>query len=480
MFSIHLSAKTITPDEIVTFKETPQRDLKLHIFYPDGIKEGENRPVVISFFGGGWAVGSADQFYEQSEYYASIGMVAISAEYRLIKHDKTTPFECVMDGKSAVRWVRKNYKELGIDPDKIVTSGGSAGGHVASCTALIEGYEEENEDLTISSVPNAMILFNPVLNTTKEGYGANKLVGRETEISPFHHIRPNLPPTLVMHGTRDTTVPYKNSFDFAENMVANDNDCVLISAFGENHGFFNGTFFRENCGTRNIDRCMYESTRFLSRIGFLPKNLKSTKEPLRIACVGNSITFGGQLKNRKKDSYPTVLQKLVGKDYEVKNFGKPGATLLRKGDVPYIETDEFKQLYDYAPEVIILKLGTNDTKAKNWQYNEDFYADYLQLIDTLKANPKRKAEVFVCAPTPSFLKNQTISANDSIIVNCICPIIQQVAKKRNLKYIDTHSYFEGKNELFPDKVHPNAAGANSLAIYIYEEISQKKVDCPKK
>ncbi|MFI3261668.1 MAG: GDSL-type esterase/lipase family protein [Rikenellaceae bacterium] len=472
LFSLRISAETYTPDEIVTFKKTPQRDLTLHIFYPNDQKKGKNRPVVISFFGGGWATGNPNQFYEQSEYYASLGMVAISAEYRISKTDKTTPFECVMDGKSAVRWVREHYKELGINPNKIVTSGGSAGGHVAACTALIEGYEDD-EDLSISSVPNAMILFNPVLNTTKAGYGANKLVGRETEISAYHHIRPNLPPTIVMHGTHDTTVPYQNSVDFTKEMVENGNDCTLISAFGENHGFFNGTFFRESCGHRNIDRCMYESTLFLSRLGFISKKIKPTKEPLRIACLGNSITFGATVTDRANNSYPAVLQGLVGDDYEVKNFGLSGSTLLKKGNKPYTESDQYKQLYEYAPEVIILKLGTNDSKAMNWKYGDEFMNDYIKLIEALKANPVRRPEIIVCAPTPAFLGNETEKINDSIIVNQIIPIIKQVAKKKNLLFIDTYSHFEGKGEFFPDKIHPNNEGAKELANYIYKVSAQK-------
>lgn len=169
------------------------------------------------------------------------------------------------------------------------------------------------------------------------------------------------------------------------------------------------------------------------------------------------------------------MQELVGDDYEVKNFGLSGSTLLSKGHKPYIESEQFKQLYEYAPEVVIIKLGTNDSQDRNWQYNEEFMTDYLKLIDTLKVNPKRKAEVIVCGPTPLYTDKESVGAKDSIIVNHVYPIVQQVAKKRNLVFVDTHEAFEGKAELFPDKIHPNAEGAERLAICIYNKIAQQAV-----
>ncbi len=460
------------PDEIIIFKETPQRDLTLHIFYPDNYSEGKDFPVIISFFGGGWVAGDPQQFYGQSDYFASIGMVAISADYRLIGTDGTTPFECVMDGKSAVRWVRENCEMLKIDPNKVVTAGGSAGGHVAVCTAVIEECEDDT-NLIISSVPNATVLYNPVLNTTKEGYGAEKLVGRETELSPVHNVREGLPPTLVMHGTQDTTVPFQNAVEFVEKMQEYGNNCMLMPAFGENHGFFNGTF-RPTFGMRNYQRCMEASAEFLSNIGILPAGFKRENEPIRVACVGNSITFGARIDNRSVDSYPAQLQALLGDDYLVTNFGKSGATLLSDGNLPYAGTQEYKDLLEYKPDVIIIKLGTNDSKAANWEHRDKFEDDYAALITSIKASCDRSPQVYVCSPVPAFTPNESKSINDSIIVNGVIPAVKRVAAKSRVNYIDLYEPFEDMGALFPDKIHPNAAGAKRLASIIYGTIAQCK------
>lgn len=467
------AADEITPDEIIVYKETPQRELSLHVFYPNDQKKGKNRPAIISFFGGGWAAGSPSQFYAQSEYFASLGMVAISVDYRVMKQDKTTPFEAVMDAKSAVRWVRQNSKLLGIDPDKIVASGGSAGGHLAACTAIIEGCEDDKK-LKVSSVPNALILFNPVVKTTKDGYGANSLVGRETEISPTHHIRPNLPPTLIMHGTQDTTVPFKNAVEFDQKMRECGNDCRLITAFGENHGFFNGKF-RASFGLRNFDRCMYASTKFLIDLGILANNTEITKpEPVRVACLGNSITFGARVEDREKNSYPAQLQNMLGEDYDVKNFGKSGANVLNEGNLPYIKNNEYKQLVEYAPDVIIIKLGTNDSKAKNWQYKDKFEEDFTSLIKSLRKNSHRSPQIYICSPVPAFTDKDSEFINAAIIQDEIYPAVKQIAKKNKLFFIDAFQPFEDRPDLFPDQIHPGAEGAKLLAEVIYNAISAKK------
>ncbi|MFI3282558.1 MAG: GDSL-type esterase/lipase family protein [Rikenellaceae bacterium] len=474
MMSTSLMAKMPSPDQTISYKITPQRELQLYIFYPEDQQNGKNRPVVISFFGGGWAGGNPNQFFDQSEYFASLGMVGISVDYRLIGTDNTTPFESVMDAKSAVRWVRKNRKMLGIDPNKIVTSGGSAGGHIALCTAIIEGVEDD-KNLKIFSAPNAMILFNPVLNTTEQGYGADKLVGRETELSPVHHVRPNLPPMLIMHGTRDTTVPYQNAVDFCSAMAREGNDCRLVSAFGENHGFFNSPEFRTSCGERNYRRCMYESVKFLSDIGFISEELIPERSTIRVACVGNSITYGSRVEEREKNCYPTKLQSLMGEDYEVVNFGKPGATMLSNGNLPYTSTEEYRALLEYSPDIVIIKLGTNDSKLYNWSKSESFEEDYSALIKTLKSDKNRRPEIYICSPMPAFTPADSGGINNTRIVEEVIPTIKRVAKKSRLVYIDLYSSFENNASVFPDKIHPNAEGANRMANVIYNAIAQQEV-----
>ena len=244
LFSLIAIAQTkYEPDSVFVYKNTPEGDLKMNVFKPTKYKKSNNIPVVVFFFGGGWTGGSPKQFYQQARYFADKGILAISAEYRIFGTHKTTPFECVSDGKSAIRYVREHALELGIDPNKIIAAGGSAGGHVAACTGVIKGYDDNTENLKISSVPNAMVLFNPVLDTTDKGYGAKKVAGRETEISPTSHVVSRIVPTIVFHGTADKTVPFENAERFTQLMIDAGNTCELIPFEGQDHGFFNGSFF---------------------------------------------------------------------------------------------------------------------------------------------------------------------------------------------------------------------------------------------
>lgn len=260
----------LQPDRSMAYKSVGGVELKLDVFEPAGLKATDHRPAIVFFFGGGWSGGSTKQFYQQARAMAEQGMVAFSADYRVKSRNKTTPFECVKNGKSAIRWVRQHATELGIDPSRIVAAGGSAGGHVAACTGVIEGHEEDGEDASISSVPNAMILFNPVLDTTEKGYGAkNFKPEQQTELSPCHHVRKGLVPTLVFHGMADKTVPFENAERFTRLMKDAGNECVLVPFEGKDHGFFNGSFFRKSNGDADYEVTMKRATEFLKAQGFL-------------------------------------------------------------------------------------------------------------------------------------------------------------------------------------------------------------------
>ena len=256
--------------DTVLYKQIGDVELNFHVFNPEGHTKESKSPCVVFFFGGGWAGGSPRQFYQQAERFREWGIVAISAEYRIKSKHKTTPFECVKDGKSAVRWIREHANELGIDFNRIIAAGGSAGGHVAACTGVIEGHEEAGEDTGISSVPDAMILFNPVLDTTEKGYGLGKVgEDRKTEISPCHNIKADVVPTLLLHGTGDTAVPFENAERFKQLMDEAGNDCVLVPFEGKGHGFFNGSGFRAKKGDEDFEKTMVESEAFLKKLGFI-------------------------------------------------------------------------------------------------------------------------------------------------------------------------------------------------------------------
>lgn len=190
-------------------------------------------------------------------------------------------------------------------------------------------------------------------------------------------------------------------------------------------------------------------------------------DTIRVACIGNSITYGSGIKNRATDSYPAVLGKLLGSKYEVKNFGLGGRTLLSKGDRPYVKEKAFEEALLYFPNIVIIKLGTNDTKPQNWQYQSEFKQDLIKMVLTFKALPS-KPTIFLCYPAKAYAVQWGI--NDSTIVHGVMPYVKDVAKLYRLKTIDLHKATTGMPELFPDKIHPNEAGAKILANTVYKAV----------
>ena len=232
-----LAAK-LEPTRQVVYKKIGDREMCLHIFDPAGLKPGDQRPCFLTIHGGGWTGGTPRRQYPFAAHYAKVGWVAISIEYRL-HSTKTgvTVADCVKDARSAVRYVRAHATELGIDPQQLVVNGGSAGGHLAAATALCDGMDAEGENVKISTVPNALVLFFPVIDTSKEGYGNAKCGDRWQELSPLHRVKTGAPPTLIFHGTGDTTTPFKGAQAFHDAMLKAGNRCELVVNEGGAHGY---------------------------------------------------------------------------------------------------------------------------------------------------------------------------------------------------------------------------------------------------
>jgi acetyl esterase/lipase len=192
---------------IETYKIIDDTQLKAHIFLPPNFAETDKRPAFVFFHGGGWYEGQPENGYPLCGHFAELGMVAIAFEYRLADQDEITPVECIMDAKSAVRWTRQYASQWGIDPDRIVATGGSAGGHPAVSTAMLEGFEEQGEALSISSSPNALVVWSAPVNPSEDSWFVQLLGDRADlrDCSPAHHVRPGLPPTALLHGTADVS-----------------------------------------------------------------------------------------------------------------------------------------------------------------------------------------------------------------------------------------------------------------------------------
>lgn len=193
------------------------------------------------------------------------------------------------------------------------------------------------------------------------------------------------------------------------------------------------------------------------------------KDIIKVACVGNSITFGSTLSNRVNDCYPTQLSKLLGDGYNVGNFGKSGATMLRKGDRPYVNQTEYTTAISFAPDIVIIKLGTNDTKPANWAYKSEFKADVNYLIDKFSELSSVSA-VYVCTPSKVYQSNYGIT--DEVVSKGVIPVLKEVTQDRELVLIDIYTAVSGHDECFKyDGVHPDAAGTKLIANEVYRMVS---------
>jgi acetyl esterase len=244
-----------------TYKKTKQGDLSIIVNFPPDWKKDDKRPAIVFFFGGGWTSGSVEQFVPQAAYLASRGMVAARADYRVKSRHEVGPDACVEDAKSAVHWLRQNAGMLGIDPGRIAASGGSAGGHIAACTAC-PGLDAKDEDQQVSSRSNALILFNPVLRFD----GVTELMSRIDKdeklgkaISPTLHLTKDTPPTLLFFGKTDRLVIQGHEYIAKSKKVGHPAEIFLADGVG--HGFYNKSPWKE--------KTLLRADEFLESLGYL-------------------------------------------------------------------------------------------------------------------------------------------------------------------------------------------------------------------
>jgi len=226
----------------VEYKKVKQgRPLHMHFFLPKRADPSEALPAIVLFPGGGWSKCNVTTLFPHAKYFASRGMVAAVAEYRVKStHSSSNIFDSVADAKSAVRWMRTHARELGVDPNQIVGSGGSAGGHVVACAGIVPGQEEAGENTLVSSRPDYLVLFNPVVAFKPNGAVNRRYKERANAINPSKHVKEGAPPTVIFHGTRDTTVPISGVERFEQLMKNAGTDCVLHKYEGKSHGCYRG------------------------------------------------------------------------------------------------------------------------------------------------------------------------------------------------------------------------------------------------
>lgn len=247
----------------VVYKKIDTTSLSMEIYYPGDYDPEQTYPAIVFFFGGGWLGGNTKQFEPHAKYFSKRGMVCFLADYRVKRRQNTTPFESLMDAKSAIRYIRKNALKFSVAPSKIVAAGGSAGGQLAAATALTKKYNEEGDNLSVSCKPNALLLFNPVIDNGPGGYGYERIGKEYKDFSPLHNINVDAPPTIILLGTKDNLIPVETAEYYKTVMEKVESRCDLILYKGQEHGFFNYDHFD------NYKKTVLRTDRFLQSIGYL-------------------------------------------------------------------------------------------------------------------------------------------------------------------------------------------------------------------
>ena len=247
----------IKPEKIL-YKNTNEGELNLFVYKPSEFDVKKKYSCIVFFHGGGWNSGNPEQFQRQSRYFASRGMVAVSVEYRIRNKHGTSPIQAMEDTKSAIRFIRLNARLLSIDPSKIAAAGGSAGGHLAAVAGNIDLFNNSDEDLTISSEPNLLILYNPVID-----FGTRKWlwINNPSDASPIHNISKGSPPTIILTGTNDKIVPVESIMNYKKIMESIGSRCDVILYEDAEHAFF-------NTGEDFVDT-LYRTDVFLKSLGYI-------------------------------------------------------------------------------------------------------------------------------------------------------------------------------------------------------------------
>ena len=416
--------------------------------------------AVVGCPGGGYSgLSLQNEGHDWADYFNRQGIAYFVLTYRMPHGDRTIP---VGDAQKSIRVVRDSADVWGINPYDVGIMGFSAGGHLASTISTHSEFAER---------PDFSILFYPVISMnekeTHKGSCVNFL-GSEGQkdqqlvklFSNQHAVRRHLtPPAIILTANDDRTVPpVTNGVAYYTAMRKQGNDCALYIYPTGGHGFgFKSTFTYH-------DQMLNDLTTWLQR------HQGPKKNAVRVACIGNSITDGFGIDMATQQGYPARLQRLLGNGYHVKNFGVSGRTMLNKGDLPYQNELAWSDALAFRPDIVIIKLGTNDSKPENWQYNKGFTDDLQLMVDALKAN-KNNPRIILCTPIPAF--KPTWNINDSVIVNGITPIINKVAKKNKLQVIDLHTlYAHDGDKMLNDAIHPDAKGALRMAEIIAKALKE--------
>ena len=419
-----------------------------------------NGRAIVDCPGGGYShLAINHEGHDWATFYNEQGIAFIVLKYRMPEGDRNIPLS---DAYQAIRTVRDSCKVWNINPNNVGIQGFSAGGHLASTVSTHAPMDVR---------PDFSILFYPVISMNErqshkgscvgflgDGRNDEKLV---KEWSSDQAVRRHLsPPAILILANDDRAVPpATNAAAYYTAMRRAGNSCSMFCYPSGGHGF----------GFRNTWK-YHELMKAELRQWLADLQMPAT-DAIKVACVGNSITDGAGIDMADVLGYPAVLGRRLGSGYAVRNFGVSGRTMSNRGDRPYQKELAWRNCLSWKPDIVVIKLGTNDTKTKNWQNAKDDFISSLQLmVDSLRALPT-KPRIILATPIPATPNKFDIQ--DSITTADIIPALQKFAKKKKLECLDLHALFhdDGK-QIQSDGVHPTDKGAAQIADLVAKQIKQ--------
>ena len=469
-------ALSLQAQTLKTFKVNITPDGKANmVAYPP---ENPSGRAVVDCPGGGYThLATQHEGHDWATYFNQQGIAFFVLTYRMPGGDRSIP---VSDAQNAIRMVRDSAAVWHINPEDVGVMGFSAGGHLASTVSTRSEYDCR---------PDFSILFYPVISMNereshkgsclnflgKDGQKDERLVKEFSNQNAV--VRHLTPPAIILTANDDGVVPpVTNAIAYYSAMRRNGNDCALYVYPTGGHGFG----FRSSW--------TYHNQMLNDLTTWLQQHKSPRRDAVRVACVGNSITDGHGIDMSDTKAWPGQLQTLLGDDFVVKNYGRSARTLLNKGDSPIQKERAWRDALAFKPDVVVIKLGTNDSKPENWKYGNEFEQDLRSMIDRLcpkvrvlnkKGKSTKKMQrpqhprIILCTPVPAYKPSWNI--NDSVIVNGVIPIINKVAKEEHLEVLDLHTIFnnaDGK-AMQNDGIHPTESGDAQIARAVEKMINGK-------
>jgi len=433
---------------------TPDGEAMLYAYLPDaGTATGR---AVVCCPGGGYEMLAIEyEGHWWKDFFNERGVAFFVLKYRMPHGDRSIPMS---DAAAALRTVRDNASAWHINPHDVGIMGFSAGGHLAAITATTSD---------ISVRPDFQILFYPVITLdswgTHSGSAHNFLgaqVSDQAVVNAFSADRQvkrhTTPPAIIFMAADDIVVPVAfNGVAYASAMLRAENEVTMHMYPSGGHGW-------------NLGRGFPYKDDILNSLSDWLGHIKApAADAVRVACVGDSITDGHKVFSNYVFGYPSRLEQILGSGYMVRNFGVGARTLMNSADIPYQKEYAWQECKDFQPDIVVIKLGTNDSKPHNAEHLDDLEKDLQGMIDQLQALDS-KPEIYLCLPVPAW--DNPYGIQGDLISGRIADGIKAVAKNNGLTVIDLHTALDDKSLFQEDGVHPDYRGDEKMAQIVADAI----------